>query len=137
MFYTDFFRFFRFDRCGDMGECTLGRRSILFISSSPIPRSPAYITNLFNGKVGICRNTGISPTSLCPHIHNDHNRSRAESLEQFRDFQIRRPESRSSMVESNRSFLCYLISWTEILRTIQLTIDFLEHSQHFLNIVQI
>jgi hypothetical protein len=49
----------------------------------------AYITDLLDGKIGIGGNTSISPSSFRSDIHNNHDRSRTESLEQFRDFQIR------------------------------------------------
>ena len=49
----------------------------------------AYITDLLDGKVGVCGNTSISPTSLRPDVHNDHHRSRAESFKQFCNLQIR------------------------------------------------
>jgi hypothetical protein len=65
----------------------------------------AYISNLFYCKVGICGDTCISPSSCCPNVHNHHHRSWAESLEQFRDFQIGRTESGTSMVESDRALL--------------------------------
>ena len=60
-----------------------------YSSARPHPAcEKAYITDLLDGKVGICGNTSISPTPLGSNIHNDHHRSRAESLEQFRNLQI-------------------------------------------------
>lgn len=63
-----------------------------------------HIPDLLDREIRIRGNTRIAPSTTCSHINNDHHGSRAKSLEQLGDFQIRGAQARASVVETYWAF---------------------------------
>ena len=63
-----------------------------------------HITDLLHRKVRVRRDPRIASPTVRSHIHDHHHRTGREPFEQLGDLEIGRAQSRSGMVETDRSF---------------------------------
>lgn len=125
MLDSDLFSFFSFDTGWDVSECPLCGCAVLESVSVSVAclrlvdltsakstalrpdwmrNAATHIPDLLDREIRIRGNTRIAPSTTCSHINNDHHGSRAKSLEQLGDFQIRGAQARASVVETYWAF---------------------------------